>query len=50
MKPSLVDYFRALYLLLEKCGYHPRIDHDEEWAEMLRRAGWRPFHCEWITR
>jgi len=46
----MIDRLRALWLLLELIGYHPRIGNNEEWAEMLRRAGWREFHCEWVTR
>lgn len=43
-------YFDALELLAELIGLHPRRTIDEDWAEMLRKAGWRPFVCEYHRR
>jgi len=40
---KLQTYSRLLALLLELAGLRPRLDCDPEWADMLRRAGWRPF-------
>lgn len=45
-----MDYFRALWLLLELIGLHPRIDRDEEFAAMLRKWGWRPFYASHCRR
>lgn len=48
---SVIDRLKALWLLLEIIGMHPRIPTvSEEYLEMLRRAGWREFRCEWVKR
>jgi hypothetical protein len=43
-------YFEAIELLAELIGLHPRRTVDRDFMEMLRRAGWRPFLCEWYGR
>jgi hypothetical protein len=40
---NATGYTWIIALILELAGLHPRLDCDPEWAEMLRRAGWRPF-------
>lgn len=43
-------YHEALELLCELIGLHPKRRTDEDWCEMLKRAGWRPFRVERVSR
>lgn len=47
----ITAYLRAIELLCELIGMHPkRSSPDEEWCEMLRKAGWRPFRVVRLGR
>jgi hypothetical protein len=43
---AIRSYFEALDLLAELIGLHPRRTQDQDFMQMLRRAGWRPFLVE----
>lgn len=47
MMHRIKSYFEALELLAELIGLHPRRTDDQDFMDMLRKAGWRPFDCSY---